>query len=221
MRRAPRFSANTRATSTRPPNPAPPVSRSRPRSCDAVGVIVILNRHAGSAAESAAVEAALREAGAEPEIQLAGSGGELCALAKQAAASAHETIVAGGGDGTINAVASVLVGTAKRLGVLPLGTLNHFAKDLGIPLALPLAAQTAAQGRETAVDVGEVNGRIFLNNSSLGLYPRIVRDRERQQERLGRGKWPAFAWALLSALHVCPRLRLCLPAGASLPAAVR
>jgi diacylglycerol kinase family enzyme len=62
------------------------------------------------------------------------------------------------------------------------------------------------------VDVGEVNGRAFLNNSSLGLYPRIVRHREQQRLRLGRGKWPAFAWALLSALNVCPSLRLRLRA---------
>jgi diacylglycerol kinase family enzyme len=56
--------------------------------------------------------------------------------------------------------------------------------------------------------VGEVNGKIFLNNSSLGLYPRIVRHRDQQRSQLRRGKWPAFAWAVLSALHVCPSLRL-------------
>ena len=62
------------------------------------------------------------------------------------------------------------------------------------------------RGRPSAVDVGEVNGRIFINNSSLGLYPDIVRDRERQQQRLGRGKWPAFAWATLAALRRYPFL---------------
>ena len=77
---------------------------------------------------------------------------------------------------------------AKRLGVLPLGTLNHFAKDLGIPLELSEAVATIMHGRVEEVDVGEVNGRVFINNSSLGLYPRIVADREAQQERLARGK---------------------------------
>ncbi len=116
------------------------------------------------------------------------------------------TIVAGGGDGTLNAVASHLVGTGTRFGILPLGTLNHFAKDLGIPLDPVEALQTIATGRVIAVDVGEVNGHYFLNNSSLGLYPDIVRDRIRQQRRLGRGKWLAFMWAVWGALRRSPFL---------------
>jgi diacylglycerol kinase family enzyme len=91
-------------------------------------------------------------------------------------------------------------------GVLPLGTLNHFAKDLGVPLNLDLAVANIASGGHVRVDVGEVNGRVFLNNSSLGLYPDIVRDREQQQSRLGRGKWLAFAWAALAALRRYPFL---------------
>jgi diacylglycerol kinase family enzyme len=114
--------------------------------------------------------------------------------------------VAGGGDGTINAVASEIVGTDRLLGVLPLGTLNHFAKDLKIPLDLEGAASNILDGQAAQVDVGEVNGRIFLNNSSLGLYPSIVRHREKQQERLGRGKWPAFIWATLTVLRRYPFL---------------
>ena len=118
------------------------------------------------------------------------------------------TIVAGGGDGTLNAVASHLVGTGTRFGILPLGTLNHFAKDLGIPLEPAEALQTIATGRVMAVDVGEVNGHYFLNNSSLGLYPDIVRDRTRQQRRLGRGKWVAFMWAVWGALRRSPFLKV-------------
>ncbi len=175
-------------------------------------MIVILNNSAGSPTTGeqlrAEVDEALRRHGLEPEIWLAHNGGDLVAMAKKAAASSDETVVAGGGDGTINAVATALLGTGKRLGVLPLGTLNHFAKDLGIPVKLDDAARTLAEGREHSVDVGEVNGRIFLNNAGLGLYPRIVRDRERQKERLGRGKWPAALLALLSALHVFRTLRL-------------
>lgn len=117
-------------------------------------------------------------------------------------------VVAGGGDGTVNAVASVLVDSGKPFGVLPLGTLNHFAKDLGIPLVLDDAIRNIAQGKARRVDVGEVNERIFLNNSSLGLYPDIVRDRERQQRRLGRGKWPAACWATLAAVRRYPFLHV-------------
>jgi len=116
--------------------------------------------------------------------------------------------VAAGGDGTISTVAAALSGTDKVLGVLPIGTLNHFAKDLNIPLDLENAVQTIVEGESAAVDVGEVNGRIFINNSSLGLYPQIVSRREAQQQRLSRGKWPAFFWATIQALRRFPFLDL-------------
>lgn len=139
-------------------------------------------------------------------ISLAQSGEEIVELARRAVRDNCEPVIAGGGDGTINAVASTLIGTKRTLGVLPLGTLNHFAKDLNIPLDLESAARVCVAGHAAQVDVGEVNGRIFLNNSSLGLYPAIVRHREQQQQRLGRGKWPAFFWALLTVLRRYPFL---------------
>ncbi len=121
-------------------------------------------------------------------------------------------IGAGGGDGTISTVAARLVGTDKALGVLPLGTLNHFAKDLRIPLGLEEAARNVCEGREVSVDVGEVNGQVFVNNSSLGLYPRIVRRREKLQEREGSGKWAAFMRASLAVLRRYPFLYVRLDA---------
>jgi diacylglycerol kinase family enzyme len=142
--------------------------------------------------------------GVDARISLAESGPEVIDLAERAVRNGTSKIVAGGGDGTINAVASVLVETNSTLGVLPLGTLNHFAKDLRIPLDLEDAARVCLEGEPVGVDVGEVNGRVFLNNSSLGLYPSIVRHREKQQERLGRGKWPAFIWAALAVLRRYP-----------------
>src|SRR5215210_8066918 len=146
--------------------------------------------------------------GLTPRITLAQSGAEIVELARRAVREDCNPIVAGGGDGTINAVASQIVGTNRTLGVLPLGTLNHFAKDLGIPLDLEGATANLLEGHVEQVDVGEVNGRIFLNNSSLGLYPSIVRHREKQQERLGRGKWPAFIWATLTMLKRYPFLNV-------------
>ncbi|MGI9164873.1 MAG: diacylglycerol/lipid kinase family protein [Pyrinomonadaceae bacterium] len=138
-------------------------------------------------------------------VSLARSGEEVVELARRTARSDSEIVVAGGGDGTINAIAGAVVDAGKTIGVLPLGTLNHFAKDLGIPLDLEAAANTIIAGHTVPVDVGEVNGQIFINNSSLGLYPRLVREREKHQ-RLGLRKWSAFFWAALTVLRRYPFL---------------
>jgi diacylglycerol kinase family enzyme len=108
-------------------------------------------------------------------------------------------VVAAGGDGTISTVAAQLVGTDRRFGVIPIGTLNHFAKDAGIPLGIPAAVQNLLQGHTAHFDVGEVNGRYFLNNASLGIYPRVVSLREQHRSRWG--KWIAFAQAVVTALR--------------------
>ena len=152
--------------------------------------------------------------GIAPVISLLDNGSELIPLTKRRLSEGCNPIVAGGGDGTISAVASVLVDTPAMLGVLPLGTLNHFAKDMKIPLDLEGATRVILNGAQVSVDVGEVNGRVFINNSSLGLYPSIVHQRERQQERLGRGKWTAFIWAALSVLRRYPFINVRLNADA-------
>lgn len=165
----------------------------------------IANDKAGShnAAEARAlIGRVASERGWEARFLLSSTGADLPRLAEQAGA-AGGLVVCGGGDGTIAAVAAALVGKDAVLGVLPMGTLNHFAKDLGIPLELKKAVQTLFTGKVACVDVGEVNGRIFLNNSSIGFYPRIVQERERQQRR-GRGKWLASVHALT---HVFQRSR--------------
>jgi diacylglycerol kinase family enzyme len=145
-------------------------------------------------------------------VTLARGGEEIVGAARRAAEDAETgVVVAGGGDGTINAVASQLVGTEKILGVLPFGTLNHFAKDLRIPLDAEEAARVVVGGRTERVDVGEVRSEtgaggahFFLNNSSLGLYPTLVREREKLQERAGRGKWSAALRAALTVLRRYP-----------------
>jgi len=145
--------------------------------------------------------------GSRWKVSVARNGPELLKLARRAVKDDYQTIVAGGGDGTVSTVAGVLAGTTKTLGVLPLGTLNHFAKDLQLPLDLDGAMETIMAGRTVQVDIGEVNGRTFINNSSLGLYPRIVKEREKQQQ-LGWGKWPAFVWAAITVLRRYPLLNV-------------
>jgi diacylglycerol kinase family enzyme len=167
---------------------------------------VVLNDSSGSGdcAEAARkVEAMLSAAGREARVTVAGGGNRLREAVERAIADGCDALIAGGGDGTINLAASVLVGHDIPLGVLPLGTLNHFAKDLGIPLELEDAVRVVLEGVTCRVDVGEVNGRVFLNNSSLGVYPAVVRLRERYQAS-GLGKWVAALWAGLTVLRRNP-----------------
>lgn len=174
-----------------------------------IAVIVNASSGAGYTAEWAdSLCGKFRAQGMAPHLTLAQSGDEILEAARSAVHEGFEVIVAGGGDGTVNAVASVLIGTDIALGILPLGTLNHFAKDVHIPPDLDQAVGTIGALHTVKVDVAEVNGRVFVNNSSLGLYPDTVRDREKQQRRLGRGKWPAFVWAALATLRRYPFLNV-------------
>src|ERR1041385_7680888 len=124
--------------------------------------------HGGERAKR--LEEAFREAGLEPRLWPFGPGEEVREVARRALEARPPVLVAAGGDGTLSAVADVLRGTDTALGVIPVGTMNHFAKDLGIPLDAGEAAQVIGTGRCIRVDVGEVNGRAFINNASLGIY---------------------------------------------------
>lgn len=175
-------------------------------------IVVIFNAAAGGGiTTSEAIDglaAQFRAGGLDAQFVPAQNRAEFTAATERAVGEAPQIIVAGGGDGTINAVASGLVGTTIALGVLPLGTLNHFARDLSIPADVTEAAKIIIAGNIGTVDVGEVNGRVFLNNSSLGIYPQIVRDREFQQKQEGAGKWPAFVRATFAVLRRHPFLNV-------------
>ncbi|HLC14562.1 MAG TPA: diacylglycerol kinase family protein [Chthoniobacterales bacterium] len=186
-------------------------------SRDSITMTVILNVGAGTGSSSAdeawsQIASFFEATGVNAHVVTVKNRDKMGATIRNALETAESTIVAAGGDGTVSAIAAQLAGTRKRMGVLPLGTLNHFAKDLGIPLELEEAIRTVVNGHTRAVDVAEVNGRVFINNSSLGLYPRIVMHREAQEEQLKRGKWPAFAWATVLAFRRFPflHLRVCV-----------
>ena len=123
-----------------------------------------------------------------------------------------DVVVACGGDGTVNATAAAVFsaqetgGSAATLAVLPFGTLNHFAKDLGIH-TLHEAQNVLLSGTERLIDVGMVNGRLFVNNSGIGMYPVMVRERERVR-RSGMPKWAAFGLAFLLTSARMPFMRL-------------
>ena len=143
--------------------------------------------------------------GWETEVRSVAKGTNITELARCAVDDGCGLVVAGGGDGTLNAVASALAGTEASFGILPVGTLNHFARDLNLPLDLEVAAEVILTGGPRRVDVGEVNGRVFLNNAIIGLYPeyRFIKDR---QERRGRHRWLAFLSAVAAVFRRYPFL---------------
>jgi diacylglycerol kinase family enzyme len=171
-------------------------------------VPVIVNPRSGSSPGPHEIERLFREAGGQADVRLAQNSPN--DLAREIARETPPLIVAAGGDGTVSAVASALVDTPIPLAVLPVGTLNHFARDIGVPEEAAAAVRIALGGKTRAVDVGEVNGRVFVNNSSIGLYPAMVRLREKQQRRLGRSKWQAMLWAVHAVLRSHPFLDLTL-----------
>ncbi|MFB9979251.1 diacylglycerol/lipid kinase family protein [Mesorhizobium kowhaii] len=173
-------------------------------------VLVLLNAGAGSikGADSGDLEKRLRSGfqarGIETEVRLA-EGREIAEMARKFAVSKSRgkksrMLVVGGGDGTIGSVASAISGTNVVIGILPLGTLNHFARDLGLSNDLEAAMDAIAAGHVQKIDVAEVNGRVFINNSSIGIYPFLVAERSAEQKRRGMGKLAALGPALLLTL---------------------
>jgi diacylglycerol kinase family enzyme len=183
-------------------------------------IIALINAAAGATPPVdpvAAAREALSAAGVAADVRPV-PGADVEAATRDAIAGGARLIIVGGGDGTVSAAASVLAGTDATLAVLPLGTLNHFARDLRIPPKAEQAAQliarfTSAGVAAHAVDVGEVNGRQFINNASIGLYPHIVSKRQRQQERLGRNKWVAMLVAIATVFRRYPLLQVVLDTG--------
>ena len=181
--------------------------------------VVLANAGAGTRAFNRAYAADLKlrlgaafvRAGVTAEIRVL-DGKRLQKAASRALAQARrgdiDAVIAGGGDGSIRAVASALAGTRVPLGIIPLGTRNHFAKDLGLRLDVEGAAETIASGQARMVDLGEVNGEIFINNSSIGIYPYLIIERDRRRARDGLAKWMAMVPAFLRMLRHFPRRRL-------------
>lgn len=146
----------------------------------------------------------LRQAGLTPEVRLIRAGGILTAEAERARDEGFATIIAAGGDGTVCAVAQALAGSGATLGIIPLGTFNFFARSLGLPETPEAAVQALIGGRVRAVAAAEVNGRLFLNNASLGLYPALLEKREKLYAKFGRSRWAAY-WSALRTLTTYDR----------------
>jgi len=173
-------------------------------------VIVLINPKARIAhfRDSSALHERIGESFAARGItaRIVAAAGEALPEAASAAVEAArrgevDAVVTGGGDGSVGTVAGLLAGSRIPLGILPLGTLNHFARDLGIPPNLDGAIDLIANGATRAVDVAEVNGHAFVNNSSVGFYAILVLERERLQNDRGLSKWAAMMLACFRLLR--------------------
>ena len=178
-------------------------------------LFIVFNLGSGSSGDEdgarAAIQQACDAAGRAFELINVGDPGELPALAREAvqrAQQAQGVVVAAGGDGTLNAVAQAVLGSGCAYGVLPQGTFNYFSRTHGIPADTAQAMQVLLHASARPVQVGQVNGRVFLVNASLGLYPKLLEDREGWKQQLGRSRLVAFGAGLLTLLRGYRSLRL-------------
>jgi len=189
------------------PEPARQAARSGP-------FFIVFNGgsgHRDAREEQQAIARVLAPSGRAFEFLMREGSEPMQALAARAVALARArqgVAVAAGGDGTINAVANAALGSSCPFGVLPQGTFNYFGRDNAISQDSAQAAQVLLGGRLAPVQVGRVNGRVFLVNASVGLYPQILEDREVWKQQFGRSRFVAFLSGMATLLQWRHQLRL-------------
>ena len=166
-------------------------------------VLVVYNQKSGSSVSSKELRSYFVEAGFEVVSMISVSSSLRSRIEREVSKNPKMTVAAVGGDGTISAVAGILSGSDTPLIPIPGGTLNNFSKDLGVLQDIQEAIKRAATAPIQRIDTAEINGTIFLNNSSIGLYPLSLRTRKVAQQKVG--KWPAALYGIMRAFV---RLRL-------------
>jgi diacylglycerol kinase family enzyme len=185
--------------------------RERPGDKLSQSIKVVVNRSGGTAKRmgdklGTAIQAAFSAAGAKADLALVE--GKMIEQAIRTASS-QSVVAVGGGDGTQSTAAGMLMHSDSALAILPLGTLNHLAKELGVPADLEGAAEIAVHGTRTTIDLGSVGDIVFINNASIGLYTRLVRRRD----AIKLPKWLATvpaAWGIMRRMKLRP---LCIDMG--------
>lgn len=197
-----------------------PAAIAAPRLDPASPLLFVINAAAGAQdvdAKRAVIEATLAERGRKGEL-LVCRPEALPRVATEAATAAlarSTAVVAVGGDGSLSTVARAAHAAGCAMGVIPHGTFNYFARTHGIPTEPLAATRQLLDARPKPVQVGAINGRVFLVNASLGLYPDLLQDREAFKARFGRSRWVAFVAAFATLLRAQRRLRLHIETGAT------
>ncbi|UFS71698.1 diacylglycerol kinase [Geomonas sp. RF6] len=182
-------------------------------------IFIVMN--AGSGKEDvktreATIRQVLSDAKREHRLWPVRNAEQLSVAAREAVALARERsgiVVAAGGDGTINSVVQAVLGSGRPFGVLPQGTFNYFSRTHGIPLDTAEATAALLDGVVRPVQVGLVNGRAFLVNASVGLYPRLLENREAHKRQFGRTRLVALFSALMTVLRPPRQMALTLEEG--------
>jgi diacylglycerol kinase family enzyme len=190
-------------------SPASAVSATAP-------IDIVINAGSGqddSNRARALIEGVLRAAGRAHRVHFIDGSVSVDAAARAALEQAQRDggiVVAVGGDGTINAVSQAVHAAGVPLGVIPQGTFNYFGRAHGLPPEPEAAMRAILDGRVEPVQVGLANGRVFLVNASVGLYPELLQDREAWKARFGRSRAVAFVAALTTLFAAHRQLRLAI-----------
>jgi diacylglycerol kinase family enzyme len=177
-------------------------------------LLIVINAgsgHHNSDDEQAVMARVFTQAGREFEFLSVDTPAQIDEVARRAVRQAKAqggVVVAAGGDGTINAVARAVLGSGCPFGVLPQGTFNYFGRVHAIPQETEAAARALVGASVSPVQVGQVNGRLFLVNASLGLYPQLLEDREAWKQQFGRSRLVAFVSGMASMLQTRSQLQL-------------
>lgn len=181
--------------------------------------LAVLNRDGGTLrttdlpAFSERMRRTLEAAGHRLSVKIVGSQEIASALDKVATAKGGDVVLVGGGDGTISSAAARLMGKDKALAILPAGTMNLFARSLGIPQNLDAAVQAFAAGEIVAVDIASANGQPFVHQFSIGMHAKMVRIREKMDFGSRLGKIRASARAAWATINNPPAMSVTLTIG--------
>jgi YegS/Rv2252/BmrU family lipid kinase len=165
---------------------------------------LFLNRNSGSRADADDLIAAARAE--EVEVLELSPGLDCSKEVRERISRGVKLFIAAGGDGTVHHIVQAVAQTDAVLAVIPAGTYNHFARDLGIPLTWREALDVALNGASRRIDAARINERFFINNVSLGLYPELVARREEHGRDYPR--WRARLYALYTTLRKYPHVTL-------------